>query len=67
VAPKPTLEPNVGTPTPVSIPGSHLITTAEVKQAIGSNILLIDVLGGPHPTLPGAIQAPGSRPGPELR
>ncbi len=55
------MQPNVGSPTPTTIPGGHVITTAEMRQAVGSNILFVDVLAGPpHPTLPGALWLPGA-------
>ncbi len=61
VPPQSTLQANVGTETPLSVPGGHLITTAEVRQAQGMQALLIDVLAGPpHPTLPGALAWPGA-------
>ena len=61
VPPQPELQANVGSPTPTSIPGAHVITTAEMRQAVGSNILFVDVLAGPpHPSLPGALMMPGA-------
>ena len=55
------LQTNVGSDTPTSIPGGHVITTTEMRQAVGSNILFIDVWAtGPHPSLPGAILMPGA-------
>ncbi len=55
VQPQSTLQENVASETPMSIPGGHLITTAEVQQTQGMQALLIDVLAGPqHPTIPGA-------------
>ncbi len=61
VPPQSTLQANVGSPTPTTIPGGHVITTNEVRQAVGSNVLVIDVLDTPqHPTLPGAILLPGA-------
>jgi PQQ-dependent catabolism-associated CXXCW motif protein len=62
VPPQSTLQQNVGSPTPLTIPGGHVITTAEIQQAVGSNILFFDVWnsGSPHPTIPGAIPIPGA-------
>jgi PQQ-dependent catabolism-associated CXXCW motif protein len=62
VPPQSTLQQNVGSPTPMTIPGGHVITTAEVQQAIGSNILFFDVWnsGSPHPSIPGAVPIPGA-------
>jgi PQQ-dependent catabolism-associated CXXCW motif protein len=62
VPPQAVLQQNVGSPTPMTIPGGHVITTAEVKQAIGSNILFFDVWnsGGQHPSIPGAALIPGA-------
>ena len=62
VPPQATLQQNVGSPTPLTIPGGHVITTAEIQQAVGSNILFFDVWnsGAPHPTIPGAIPIPGA-------
>lgn len=61
VPPQTQLQDNVGSPTPTTIPGAHVITTAEMRQAVGSNILFFDVLASPpHPSLPGAILLPGA-------
>jgi PQQ-dependent catabolism-associated CXXCW motif protein len=61
VPPQPTLQSNVGSPTPLTLPGGHVITTAEVKQALGTNIVFIDVWQQPtHPSLPGAVPMPGA-------
>jgi PQQ-dependent catabolism-associated CXXCW motif protein len=61
VPPQSTLQTNVGSPTPTTIPGGHVITTAEVEQAVGSNIVFIDVWQSQtHPTLPGALELPGA-------
>lgn len=46
-------------PTPVSIPGGRVITTADLNALLRSGagqVLLLDVLGGPQ-TLPNALQA----------
>jgi PQQ-dependent catabolism-associated CXXCW motif protein len=61
VPPQSTLQVRVGSETPTSIPGGHVITTNEVRQAIGSNLIFIDVWESPpHPTLPGAVLMPGA-------
>ena len=63
VAPKNTLESNVGTPTPVSIPGGQRVTTVQLHSALGSDrsILLIDVLGDAHQsTIQGAQYLPAA-------
>ncbi len=61
VPPQDQLQSNVGSPTPTSIPGAHVITTAEMRQAVGSDILFVDVLAGPpHQSLPGAVMMPGA-------
>ena len=55
VPPQSAMQENIGSETPMSIPGGHLITTAEVQQTQGMQVLLIDVLAAPpHPTIPGA-------------
>ncbi len=55
------LQANVGSVTPLTIPGGHVITTTEMRQAVGSDILFIDVWDQPaHPSLPGAIPMPGA-------
>lgn len=63
VAPKPSLESNVGSPTPTSIPGGQVITTGGLSGALkrGIPLLLIDALndgGRGHPTLPNARKLP---------
>ena len=61
VPPQSILQANVGSPTPTNIPGGHVITTNEVRQTAGSNVLFLDVLDtAQHPTLPGAILLPGA-------
>ncbi len=61
VPPQSTLQSNVGSETPLTIPGGHVITTLEMRQAAGSEILFIDVWNtAPHPSLPGAILMPGA-------
>jgi PQQ-dependent catabolism-associated CXXCW motif protein len=62
IQPQATLQTNVGSETPLSIPGGHVITTNEMRQTQGAQILLVDVWnsGQPHPTLPGALWLPGA-------
>jgi PQQ-dependent catabolism-associated CXXCW motif protein len=61
VPPQTTLQQNVGSPTPMTIPGGHVITTNEVRQALGSDIVFVDVWDtSAHPTIPGAIPMPGA-------
>lgn len=50
VQPKETLETNVGSPTPMSVPGGERITTMQVRDLVNAdrNVLLIDVLADPH-------------------
>ena len=61
IPPQATLQANVGSETPLTIPGGHVITTMEMRQAAGSEILFIDVWNtGAHPSLPGAILMPGA-------
>jgi PQQ-dependent catabolism-associated CXXCW motif protein len=51
-----TLQFNVGSPTPTSIPGGHVITTEGLKR-LNRSAVLIDAWNDPsHPTLPGAIR-----------
>lgn len=61
------LEANVGSPTPLTIPGAERITTAELRQLIEreSSLVLVDVLANYHPvTLHNAVYAPeGGMPG----
>lgn len=66
VAAKSELEPNVGSPTPLEIPGAVRITTAElVNLRAGGQVTLVDVLANPHPqTIAGAAYEPkGGQPG----
>lgn len=66
VAAKSELETNVGSPTPLEIPGAARITTAQlVSMRNGGNVLLVDVLANPHPqTIAGAAYEPkGGMPG----
>lgn len=61
VPPQSTLQVNVASETPLTIPGGHVITTNEMRQAVGSDILFFDVWQAPpHPTIPGAIALPGA-------
>ncbi len=61
VPPQPTLQSNVGSPTPLTLPGGHVITTAEMKQAMGTNIVFVDVWQQQaHPSIPGAVPMPGA-------
>lgn len=63
VPPQSQLQQNVGSETPLTIPGGHVITTREMRQVINANanIPVIDVWAyGPHPSLPGAIMMPGA-------
>jgi len=60
---KDTLESNVGSPTPMTIPGGQRVTTTDVQRMIASNrdVLLIDVLVDPHnATLQGAHYLPAA-------
>lgn len=57
------LKQNVGSPTPLTIPGGRRVTTSEVFKFLGTEVILIDVLrdnSGGHLTLPGAIYIPGA-------
>ena len=61
VPPQAEMQPNVGSPTPTTIPGAHVITTAEMPRAVQGGVLVIDVLEGPpHPQIPGSIWMPGA-------
>ncbi|HEX4740117.1 MAG TPA: rhodanese-like domain-containing protein [Caulobacteraceae bacterium] len=61
VPPRNTIEENVGTLTPMTIPGARTITTGELYGAVRNNrrFLLVDVLDAPHAGLPGARRYPG--------
>lgn len=61
VPPRNTIEENVGTLTPLTIPGARTISTGELVNALQTNrrFLLVDVLESPHPGLPGARRYPG--------
>lgn len=61
VAAKGTLESNVGTPTPLTIPVGRRITTTELQKLVADDpsALLVDVLADPHDaTLKGAVYLP---------
>jgi PQQ-dependent catabolism-associated CXXCW motif protein len=61
VPPRNTIEENVGTLTPLTIPGAKTISTGELYVALrrDHHFLLVDVLDRPHPGLPGARRYPG--------
>lgn len=66
VAAQSALQANVGSPTPLDIPGGMRITTDQLAAMTGdSGPVLIDVLADPHPqTLPGSHYDPnGGNPG----
>ena len=66
VASRSELEPNVGSPTPLSIPVGVRVTTEEVQRLAADNrVFLIDVLANDHAqTLQGALYMPaGGQPG----
>ena len=63
VPPQPTLNSNVGSPTPLAIPGATTVTTAQVMREVQqrSRMVLVDSLQDRHPsTLPDAIYLPNS-------
>lgn len=63
VRPQETLESNVGSPTPMTVPGGQRITTQELQALAASSpdLLLIDVLADPHAeTLRGAHYLPAA-------
>jgi len=63
VPPQGELKVNVGSPTPLTIPGGRRVTTSEVFRLLDTEAILIDVLrdnSGGHLTLPGAIYMPGA-------
>ncbi len=55
------LQRDVGSPTPLTLPGARRITTQELHE-IGPQSLLIDVLdeSGNHKTIPSAVHLPGA-------
>jgi PQQ-dependent catabolism-associated CXXCW motif protein len=61
VPPQNTIQGNVGTLTPMTIPGARTISTGELYNALrgGRRLLLVDVLDSPHVGLPGARRYPG--------
>lgn len=61
VTPRNSIEENVGTLTPMTIPGVRTITTGELYNALRNSrrFLLVDVLDSPHAGLPGARRYPG--------
>ena len=66
VAAQSSLQSNVGSPTPLDIPGATRVTTEQVANAIlNGEAILVDVLANPHPqTLAGAYYVPnGGAPG----
>ncbi len=61
VAPRTQMQVNVGTETPTTIPGGHVITTAEMTKAADLGVVIVDVLAGaPHASIPGALLMPGA-------
>ena len=63
VPPQSTLQGQVGAPTPTSIPGARVVTTAAIQQELRnqSTFLLIDALADTHPrTIAGASYLPNS-------
>jgi rhodanese-related sulfurtransferase len=61
VAPRDDIEPNVGTLTPLTIPGAQTISTGELYKALSEHrrLLLIDVLDRPHAGIPTARRYSG--------
>jgi PQQ-dependent catabolism-associated CXXCW motif protein len=47
-------------PTPNSIPGARVVSTLEMMQAVqsGQRLVVVDVLGGQHQVIPGAMVLP---------
>lgn len=63
IAAKETLESNVGSPTPLTVPGAQRLTTLEVRALAANdrNVLLVDVLADPHQnTIQGAHYVPAA-------
>jgi PQQ-dependent catabolism-associated CXXCW motif protein len=63
VSPQSELKVNVGSQTPLTIPGGRRVTTGEVFKLLDTEAVLIDVLrdnSGGHLTLPGAVYMPGA-------
>jgi PQQ-dependent catabolism-associated CXXCW motif protein len=60
VPPQTSLKSDVGTRTPMELPGARRITTGEVQQ-LHAQAVLLDVLDSKHPaTIPDAIYVPGA-------
>ena len=61
IRPQPTLKYEVGSKTPMSIPGARRITTQDLKD-LSQRALVLDVLDeqSGHYTIPGAIHLPGA-------
>jgi len=61
VPPQSELQTNVGSPTPLVIPGARRIGTAEMLRLVNTDAILIDVLrdSGQH-TIPSSIYIPGA-------
>jgi PQQ-dependent catabolism-associated CXXCW motif protein len=63
VAPQSELKMEVGSQTPLIIPGGRRVTTGEMVNLINTDAIVVDVLRdttGGHRTLPGAIYMPGA-------
>jgi len=63
IPPQSELKTEVGSQTPLIIPGGRRVTTSEVVQLINTEAVIIDVLRdntGGHRTLPGTIYVPGA-------
>jgi PQQ-dependent catabolism-associated CXXCW motif protein len=68
VAPQSDLQTNVGSPTPLVIPGGRRVVTAEVLRLVNTDAILIDVLrDSEQHTLPGSIYIPGAGDGGNFR
>lgn len=63
ISPQSELKTEVGSQTPLIIPGGRRVTTGEVVKLINTEAVIVDVLKdntGGHRTLPGAIYMPGA-------
>ena len=63
ISPQSELKMEVGSQTPLSIPGGRRVTTGEMVNLVNTNAIVVDVLRdntGGHRTLPGAIYIPGA-------
>lgn len=63
VQPKDTLESNVGSPTPLTVPGGQRLTTQDLQSLLASdrNVLMVDVLVDAHQaTIQGAHYVPAA-------